>query len=491
MDTNKNVTLQISNDGGATFPTTLATIAGTGANDPAYLASGPWTVPAHYRDANFRLRFFTSSNMDEGDNIFIDDVRIYGRYPATTAGGAPPNLASGYTLLPGETMTATFQVTVDDPLPPGTATIVNQAVWAHDGVTQPSVPTDTVTDSVNLTPAPVTSGPILSGATAASGTSTSPEGTIIDVYVNGANVGTTTVQAGGTWTLTGIGPLAAGDLVKATATDVVNGKATSTYSNTVIVQPRPPVVNSPINAGATSISGTSVEPVGSTITVYKNGVSIGTTTVQSGGVWTLSGVSGLIGGEATTATVTAGGQTSAVSNTVIVTPAPPVVNSPIVAGATSVTGTSTAPEGSTIIVYVNGTPYTTTVQAGGVYSVIGPATRRGRGSQRHRHRGRPDLRRLQHGHRPESRAGRERAHPGRPGQHLRDQRRARGDNDHGLQQRLAPRHHHRPWGRHRGPTPERASAASSVARPSRPPPAPVLPNLSFPTPSSSLRSRRR
>ena len=51
-----------------------------------------------------------------------------------------------------------------------------------------------------------------------------------------------------------------------------------------------PMINSPINSGATSVSGTSVEANGTTIRVYKNSVLIGTTTV-SGGVWTLSSIS--------------------------------------------------------------------------------------------------------------------------------------------------------------------------------------------------------
>ncbi|GAA4051570.1 hypothetical protein GCM10022409_43010 [Hymenobacter glaciei] len=81
---------------------------------------------------------------------------------------------------------------------------------------------------------PVVSSPIQQGATSVSGTSTEAVGTVITVYVNGTALGTTTtVQAGGTWTLTGIGPLAATNLVKATAT--APGKSVSTFSNEVQV----------------------------------------------------------------------------------------------------------------------------------------------------------------------------------------------------------------------------------------------------------------
>jgi hypothetical protein len=69
-----------------------------------------------------------------------------------------------------------------------------------------------------------------------------------------------------------------------------------------------PVVNGGINSAATSISGTSAEANGTTITVYKNGVSIGTATVNNNS-WTLTGVSGLVAGNLITAAATASGKT--------------------------------------------------------------------------------------------------------------------------------------------------------------------------------------
>jgi len=52
-----------------------------------------------------------------------------------------------------------------------------------------------------------------------------------------------------------------------------------------------PTVSMPA-VGSTSISGTSTEAAGTLITVYRAGESIGTTTVQADGSWTLSGISG-------------------------------------------------------------------------------------------------------------------------------------------------------------------------------------------------------
>ncbi len=90
-----------------------------------------------------------------------------------------------------------------------------------------------------------------------------------------------------------------------------------------------PVITSVLTTASASISGTSQEANGTTITVYKNGTSIGTATVTSN-AWTLTGVSGLIAGNLITAKATATGKDiSAVSNTVEVsavqtcyTPAP-------------------------------------------------------------------------------------------------------------------------------------------------------------------------
>ncbi len=314
-----------------------------------------------------------------------------------------------------------------------------------------SDPSNTVT--VDFDP-PTVSGPIYEGATSVSGTSTSPVGTTITVYVDGVAVGTTTVQAGGTWTLPGIGPLAAGDSVTATAgtgdptsvpsapvvvqapipnppavngpmtegdtmvtgtSDAPDGSTVTVYidgvpytgtvtggtysvtvppldggdqvyatvttaggtsdpSNTVTVDFDPPTVSGPIYEGATSVSGTSTSPVGTTITVYVDGVAVGTTTVQAGGTWTLPGIGPLAAGDSVTATAGTGDPTSVPSAPVVVQapiPNPPAVNGPMTEGDTMVTGTSDAPDGSTVTVYIDGVPYTGTV-TGGTYSVTVP-----------------------------------------------------------------------------------------------------------------------
>ncbi len=230
-----------------------------------------------------------------------------------------------------------------------------------------------------VTSAPVVNTPIIEGATSVSGTSTEADGTTIQVYVNGSAAGiTTTTVTGGAWTKSGLTALVAGDLVKAKAT--ASGKTESDFSNEVTVQgvTSAPVVNTPIGEGATSVSGTSTEADGTTIQVYVNGSTAGiTTTTVTGGAWTKSGLTALVAGDLVKAKATASGKTeSDFSNEVTVQAAvtvAPVVDSPIIEGATSVSGTSTEADGTTIQVYVNGSAagITTTTVTGGAWTKSG------------------------------------------------------------------------------------------------------------------------
>ena len=97
------------------------------------------------------------------------------------------------------------------------------------------------------------------------------------------------------------------------------GTATSIAAE-VIVQDisDAPVVTGPICPGVTSVSGTSSEADGTTITLYVNTVSVGTTTV-TGGAWTKTGLTPLISGDMVDAKATASGECqSALSSTMTV-----------------------------------------------------------------------------------------------------------------------------------------------------------------------------
>lgn len=177
-----------------------------------------------------------------------------------------------------------------------------------------------------ITPPPIVSAPIIAGATSVTGTSTSPDGTVIKVYLNGVFIGQTTVT-GGAWTLNSIGPLVAGQTVTATAQEA--GKSVSNLSAPVIVSPigqvtPAPVVN-PAWAGDTQITGTSSSPDGALIDVFANGVYIGQTTV-SGGIWILGPVTPLVAGQILTARATEPGKgTSPLSAPVTVQARPAIL----------------------------------------------------------------------------------------------------------------------------------------------------------------------
>jgi len=81
---------------------------------------------------------------------------------------------------------------------------------------QPPCPPNSISPCI-YSACPVISGtPIAAGATSISGTSTEANGTVIRIYVNGALAGSGTVT-GGSWTVSGLAPLAAGAQVSATA----------------------------------------------------------------------------------------------------------------------------------------------------------------------------------------------------------------------------------------------------------------------------------
>ena len=81
---------------------------------------------------------------------------------------------------------------------------------------QPPCPPNSISPCI-YSACPVISGtPIAAGATSISGTSTEANGTVIRIYVNGVLAGSGTVT-GGSWTVSGLTPLAVGAQVSATA----------------------------------------------------------------------------------------------------------------------------------------------------------------------------------------------------------------------------------------------------------------------------------
>lgn len=363
--------------------------------------------------------------------------------PDTTAPGAPSNLqfsSNGSTVTgtaePGSTITLTdangnlvgtgktgsdgkFTIELGTPLTNGepiTATATDPAGNVSQGVTvtapdltAPDAPDIViVNDDVGAETGPLSNGqrtddarPTLSGIGEA--------GTTITVYDNGTKIGTTTVDAKGNWSFTPSTALSNGNhTLTTTATDAAgNTSAPSAAVNFVVdtialVAPAitgvtddvSPVTGAVSNGGSTNdqrpqLTGTA--EAGSTVTLYDNGIAIGTVTTAANGSWSFTPATNLGEGnhQLTVRATDAAGNTSAASPvfTVVIditapaTPSAFIVNDETgsIRGVVSAGQTTDASQprltgrgdpGSTIIIYDKGVEVgRVTVAANGTWSV--------------------------------------------------------------------------------------------------------------------------
>jgi uncharacterized repeat protein (TIGR01451 family) len=116
-------------------------------NDTNYVASGNLSLNSYLGGSVYvRLRsIFTRAGTGDTDYVYVDNVNISCPYQTVTAitkdnitGGANPDLnngvppslvgaVDGFSLLPSQTMTVTFRVTVDNPVTGGLTSIDNTA----------------------------------------------------------------------------------------------------------------------------------------------------------------------------------------------------------------------------------------------------------------------------------------------------------------------------------------------------------------------------
>ncbi|WHP32497.1 Ig-like domain-containing protein [Trabulsiella odontotermitis] len=239
--------------------------------------------------------------------------------------------------------------------------------------TAPVAPTITsvVDDRPGVT-GPLTSGqvtndtqPALSGRGEAGATLTILDGSTV--------LGSVTVQPDGSWTFTPLTPLASGNhSFTVTATDTAGNTSAPSSAFTVVVDITPPAVpvitgvtdNTTPHTGAIADGGTTNDTrpvlngtgdVGSVITLYSDGVVLGSTTVGSDGNWTFRPPTALTNGshDFTLTATDAAGNTSGTSadwtvRVDTIAPAAPVISS-IVDNTGSVTGpvTGTQPTNDT------------------------------------------------------------------------------------------------------------------------------------------------
>ena len=224
-----------------------------------------------------------------------------------------------------------------------------------------------------------------SGETKISGASTGNDKTLIKLYKNNSLFSSTPVS-NFLWSVA-TSSLTFGDQYKATATfdnnndGVIDGSDTASgYSSVMTVggtQPtNAPNVSQPVTAGNTTISGTSDEANGTTIEVFINGSSVGTTSVSELS-WEITVLANAIQtGEIVTAKATASGKSQSASSAGITAvnqvPPTPSVNL-LKAGDTTISGSVIAPNGSVIEVLVNLTQVGTTTVTSNSWSLTVPS----------------------------------------------------------------------------------------------------------------------
>ena len=194
-----------------------------------------------------------------------------------------------------------------------------------------------------------------------------------------------TVTAGGAWQVTAATLTDGPHQVVASSTDAANNTGTATQTLTVATATPPGFIAIDGGSSATTsdstptITGTTSEPVGSTVTVTAGGQTL-TTPVTAGKVWSVTLAALADGVHQVTASVTRPGSAPYTATQALtvntVTPPPPGFiaidggSSATTSDSTpTITGTTSEPVGSTVTVTVEGQTLTTLVTAGKVWSV--------------------------------------------------------------------------------------------------------------------------
>lgn len=238
------------------------------------------------------------------------------------------------------------------------------------------------TSGASATPV-VSTNPITVSTATISGTGTST-GAQIQLYINDILEQATAVNLaapyGYSFTVSG---LELGDKVQ--IRQIETGKCYSPFVTVYVTRPAfPPTILTPACQATfplTSISGTSIEATGSTVTVYKlnpSRTAIGTAIVQANRTWTLTGLSLAAGDEITAAITTAPNTTTSADAAITLLQQTSVNNFTVtinqaIEGATSVSGTISGGTYPTILnLFVEDVLIgSTTVNAAGNWTISG------------------------------------------------------------------------------------------------------------------------
>lgn len=210
LDTSSDyVAVYASSNGGNTF-IELDRFQGPN-NDSSYVDTS-YDISA-YIATNTQIRFLSSSTLGSADLVYFDDVEV--SWPVsgtnTVSGGAPPDLTSGHTLAPGQTITITFQVTVNNPatvtqiVNTAYATSTKQTLPIQASVSDPIAATDLgITKSVNNANPNAGSNVVFTIVVTNNGPRTASSVTVADPLLTGFTYVTSTVTRGSYSTNTGV-----------------------------------------------------------------------------------------------------------------------------------------------------------------------------------------------------------------------------------------------------------------------------------------------
>ncbi len=240
----------------------------------------------------------------------------------TAEAGATVRVLESATLLGTATADAGGVWTLAVPLTAGPHTLTAQAV---DVAGNASAVSAAATVTVDVTP-PAT--PTVTGLAAAndSGTSntdgitsalspaingTGEVGSVVTVFDNGTALGTATVGAGGTWTLTPASPLAAGShSLTARAADAAGNLSATSVARAIAIDPTAPAApvitglgtadtgahsdDGKTNTTTPTIVGTA--EAGTTVQLFEGATLRGTATADASGVWSITPTAALTAG---------------------------------------------------------------------------------------------------------------------------------------------------------------------------------------------------
>ncbi|HVD97726.1 MAG TPA: T9SS type A sorting domain-containing protein [Cytophagaceae bacterium] len=218
----------------------------------------------------------------------------------------------------------------------------------------------------------ISTSPISSATTTLAGTGVS--GATIIIMNNNTAAGNTVVS-GTSWSKSGLSFTKCQSIQ---AVQIETGKCASAATTAITVTD---VTSVPVITGSyctsttvSTVSGTSSESSGTTITVYSNGTSVGTTTVNGSGVWSLTGLSiapgAVLTAKATNSTACKSLSAASASATVTASStATATITGPVIEGATSISGTCTS--GAAVKVYMDGALLGTAVTTGTSWTLSG------------------------------------------------------------------------------------------------------------------------